>query len=411
MSKDKRKIKNPEHEDIRPTAQAQEDVEKLGAHVPAPQVETKPVAPEAPVVHDERDLEAENLIRWGAARAGVISMTPFLGGIALMANEVYMISRLAKVYDVNLSDRTIMSFLGAFGARVVGSIAAMMIPIPGVGLPVAVSVTYGVGRVAQSWIKDGLPLDIKPYVEKFEDLKQEGREKVEEIANDVKKDEPLGDETQDFMEDYAGQAKVHKFLGTADKALTELLLTFGVSQAQIDDKKALAKGIFEVTKDTAGELAVELKERVNEASADAKLRAELLKDQAQQKADEVKEKSVDSQAKAEDKVAELKDRVQEKAAKAKEKAAEVKEGAADKAAELKDRVQEKAAEAKEKAAEAKEDAADKAEELKDRVQEKAEEAKEKAAEAKEEAADKAETFKDKVEARTEEIKKEQKDQK
>ena len=353
MSKDKRKIKNPEHEDIRPTAQAQEDVEKLGAHVPAPQVETKPVAPEAPVVHDERDLEAENLIRWGAARAGVISMTPFLGGIALMANEVYMISRLAKVYDVNLSDRTIMSFLGAFGARVVGSIAAMMIPIPGVGLPVAVSVTYGVGRVAQSWIKDGLPLDIKPYVEKFEDLKQEGREKVEEIANDVKKDEPLGDETQDFMEDYAGQAKVHKFLGTADKALTELLLTFGVSQAQIDDKKALAKGIFEVTKDTAGELAVELKERVNEASADAKLRAELLKDQAQQKADEVKEKSVDWQAKAEDKVAELKDRVQEKA----------------------------------------------------------EEAKEKAAEAKEEAADKAETFKDKVEARTEEIKKEQKDQK
>lgn len=389
MSNDKRTIINPEHVDVRPVAEEQEDVEKLGAHVPAAQVETKPAAQETPVVHDERDLEAENLIRWGAARAGVISMTPFLGGIALMANEVYMISRLAKVYDVKLSDRTIMSFLGAFGARVVGSVAAMMIPIPGVGLPVAVSVTYGVGRVAQSWIKDGLPLDIKPYVEKFEDLKQEGREKVEEIANDAKKDVPLGDETQDFMEDYAGQAKVHKFLGTADKALTELLLTFGVSQAQIDDKKALAKGIFEVTKDTAGELAVELKERVNEASADAKLRAELLKDQAQQKADEVKEKSVDWQAKAEDKVAELKDRVQEKAAKAKEKAAEVKEGAADKAAELKDRVQEKAAEAKEKAAEAKE----------------------KAAEAKEEAADKAETFKDKVEARTEEIKKEQKDQK
>ncbi|MDU5915218.1 MAG: hypothetical protein E6Z25_03995 [Negativicoccus succinicivorans] len=369
MSKDKRKIKNPEHEDIRPTAEAQEDVEKLGAHVPAPQVETKPAAQETPVVHDERDLEAENLIRWGAARAGVISMTPFLGGIALMANEVYMISRLAKVYDVKLSDRTIMSFLGAFGARVVGSVAAMMIPIPGVGLPVAVSVTYGVGRVAQSWIKDGLPLDIKPYVEKFEDLKQEGREKVEEIANDVKKDEPLGDETQDFMEDYAGQAKVHKFLGTADKALTELLLTFGVSQAQIDDKKALAKGIFEVTKDTAGELALELKERVNEASADAKLRADLLKDQAQQKADEVKEKSVDWQAKAEGKVAELKDRVQEKAAEAKEKAAEAKEKATDKAAELKERVQEKAAEAKE-------EAADKAAELKDKVEARAEEIKE-----------------------------------
>ena len=36
--------------------------------------------------------ESERIIRWGAARASVIVMTPFLGSLALMANEVYMIT-------------------------------------------------------------------------------------------------------------------------------------------------------------------------------------------------------------------------------------------------------------------------------------------------------------------------------
>ena len=31
--------------------------------------------------------ESEQIIRWGAARASVIVMTPFLGSLALMANE------------------------------------------------------------------------------------------------------------------------------------------------------------------------------------------------------------------------------------------------------------------------------------------------------------------------------------
>lgn len=46
--------------------------------------------------------ESERIIRWGAARASVIVMTPFLGSLALMANEVYMITRLCDLRGVEL---------------------------------------------------------------------------------------------------------------------------------------------------------------------------------------------------------------------------------------------------------------------------------------------------------------------
>lgn len=292
---------------------------------------------------DERDEAAENLIRWGAARAGVIVLTPLLGGIALMANEVYMISRLAKVYDAKLSDRAIMGFLGALGARAVGHLVVTMIPLPGLSLPVAVSVTYGIGKVAQSWIKDGLPLDVKPYVEQFSDLKEQGKEQVEELMEHAQKDEPLGDETHDFGgKDCPLRKKAGTVAESAEKVLTDVLLMLGVKQATIDDKKALARGVYEVTKETTVELAADWKERVGEAQKDAKERALELKDDWKERAAELKDD-------ARDKAEELKGRVEEKAAEVKERAAELKEDARDKAEELKGRVEEKAAEAKERA--------------------------------------------------------------
>ena len=47
--------------------------------------------------------EAENLCRWAAARAGVIVVAPGIGTMALIANEVYMIIRIGKVYGKTIS--------------------------------------------------------------------------------------------------------------------------------------------------------------------------------------------------------------------------------------------------------------------------------------------------------------------
>lgn len=313
-----------------------------------------------PRPRNEEDEAAENLIRWGAARAGVLAMTPLVSGIALMANEVYMIGRLAKVYGVKLSDRAIMGFLGAFGARVVGKMALAMIPLPGLSVPVAISVTYGLGRVAQSWVKDGMPVDMQPYVESFADLKAEGEAKVEELADNVHKHQPLGDETKEFGEQAQAEMKekatrgVNKAARAADKALTDVLLMLGVSQSTIDDKKALAKGVLAVTKETTEELATELKERVAEVAQEAKVRAAKAKEQAEETAEEVK------------------DRLDRKVDEWKEDGADWKETAKEKAEDLKGQAKEKAADLKEQAKGLKEQAQEHQARFKDRVQEKAE---------------------------------------
>ena len=66
---------------------------------------------EQPVDYEK---EAEYICRWGAARASVIVMTPFLGSLALMANEVYMITRLSDLYGVELETGAIAGLIGCF---------------------------------------------------------------------------------------------------------------------------------------------------------------------------------------------------------------------------------------------------------------------------------------------------------
>lgn len=344
---------------------------------------------------NEEDEAAENLIRWGAARAGVLALTPLVSGIALMANEVYMIGRLAKVYGVKLSDRAIMGFLGAFGARVVGKVAIAMIPLPGLSVPVAISVTYGLGRVAQSWVKDGMPVDMQPYVEKFSDLKAEGEAKVEELADNPQKDEPLGDETKHFgaeakeeMKETAGRG-LGKAARVADKAVTDLLLMLGVSQATIDDKKALAKGVLEVTKETTGELASEWKEKVSEVAEEAKERAAKAKEQAHEAAGDWKEK-------LDRKVDEIKDDSEDLKERAKDKAADWKEQAQEQHAQFKERVHEKAEEFKRDAQKAGEAASEAADEVKADVKDAAAKAKDKAEDVADDVKDAAADAKDKA---------------
>ena len=65
----------------------------------------------------DQDLQVETYCRWAAARAGAIVIAPLVGTIALMANEVYLVSRIARVYNVKLSERAVIAFLGAMGRQ------------------------------------------------------------------------------------------------------------------------------------------------------------------------------------------------------------------------------------------------------------------------------------------------------
>ena len=131
-----------------PAAEEAPKAEEAAPEAEEPAEEVHVDSPEADVeinIIDDRDETADSLIRWGAGRAGVIVAAPLLGTVALIANEVYMISKIGKVYGVELNQTAVLSFLGSMGATVVGSTLATLIPIAAMQIPIGVSVTYGVG--------------------------------------------------------------------------------------------------------------------------------------------------------------------------------------------------------------------------------------------------------------------------
>ena len=146
-----------------------------------------------------QDEEAESLCRWAAARAGVIVIAPLVGTVALMANEVYLVSRLAGVYGVRISESAAVSFLGAVGGAIAGNMLASLIPIAALQVPIGVGVTYAVGKVAQAWIKDGMPAEMEPYVALLGGWKDKAKGEIDSFMNHPFRDKPLGDESKKFF--------------------------------------------------------------------------------------------------------------------------------------------------------------------------------------------------------------------
>lgn len=144
----------------------------------------------------DTDKEAEDICRWAAARAGVIVVAPVVGTMTLMANEVYMITRLAKLRGIKLSESAVLGLLGSLGGAFVGQTLATLIPFAPVQIPVGMSVTYAVGKVANAWLEAGCPEDLSAFKTRIEGIKMLG-----ELKNMACKDKPLGDESRRFEVD------------------------------------------------------------------------------------------------------------------------------------------------------------------------------------------------------------------
>ena len=278
-----------------------------------------PVAEVEVEVVDDRDKQADELIRWGAARAGVIVLTPVLGTAALIANEVYMISRIGSIYGENVTHKSVLAF----------------IPLPFMQMPIAVSVTFGIGKAAQRWIKDGQPDNIKPYIDIFEMEKAEGKASAEALENNPGKDIPLGDEKADFTQELKRNikkfypVKAHRLFNTltdnledavsdvADKA-EETLRRAGVTDEQMDSAKYTAMAAREVTEETVDQVSRDVKIaariKAKELSRDAVIKARLLKEQAELKVELMKARA--DALKAQAMVKEIEARVRAKQAKA-----------------------------------------------------------------------------------------------
>ena len=148
--------------------------------------------------HPDMDVEADDICNWAAARAGVIVVMPVLGMFALMANEVYMVVRIGQAYGVKISETAAAGFLMSLGAAFAGQTLVTLIPFPIMQVPVGVGVTYAVGKVAQAWIKAGMPDNPEELQREFTKLKDQAMKQIDELKNHHQKDIPLGDETKKF---------------------------------------------------------------------------------------------------------------------------------------------------------------------------------------------------------------------
>jgi len=156
-------------------------------------------AQEAPPTPEEleREREADALIRWATARAGVIVVAPIIGSMALMANEAYLVVRLAKLHGIQLSSSAIGGFLAGLGGTLAGQTLATAFPFPPLQIPIGMSVTYAVGKVAKAWLEDGMPKDLSKYKQVFEESKAEVKKDPGAFKDHPDKDQPLGDESKD----------------------------------------------------------------------------------------------------------------------------------------------------------------------------------------------------------------------
>jgi hypothetical protein len=190
---------------------------------PMDDADQEAVGKEVAEVTDSVDIEkeAEYICRWGAARASVIVMTPFLGSLALMANEVYMITRLSDLRGIELQTGAIAGLIGSLGASFVGQTIFTIIPFPPLQVPMGVAITYAVGKAADAWLKAGQPKDMAHIREIFEAARKEGMARFKEFRDDPTRNIPLGDETKERMRAKA-EPIFNKLKTSADEAANKM---------------------------------------------------------------------------------------------------------------------------------------------------------------------------------------------
>jgi predicted GTPase/uncharacterized protein (DUF697 family) len=132
--------------------------------------------------------DADSYINWAAGRAAAIAIVPIplVDVIPLIANETYMIYRLAEVYGIPVDDTVITMILGCAGGSIAGKLAASLLPI--LKIPIAAGITYGVGKAAKAFFESDMTLDKSELREEF--LKQEREAKKRDWK-------PLEDEDED----------------------------------------------------------------------------------------------------------------------------------------------------------------------------------------------------------------------
>ena len=147
--------------------------------------------------------EVETICRWAAARAAGIAALPSFTYAGLLANDVYMVSRIAQAYGVCPAKEGVTSFLVGLGGSAVAALVCTIVPTVILRVPVAAAITYGVGKIAAQWIEEGMPVcpNFENYRQCLVEIYEHNKETVMTLAYTPLREKPLGNESEDFLSD------------------------------------------------------------------------------------------------------------------------------------------------------------------------------------------------------------------
>lgn len=121
--------------------------------------------------------DADSYINWAAGRAAAIALVPLpLADVApLIANEVYMLYKLAELYGIAADNTVITMLLGCAGGSVAGKVGASFLPF--LKIPIAAAVTYGVGKAAKAYFESDMTMNEEELHREFLAGEREARKK------------------------------------------------------------------------------------------------------------------------------------------------------------------------------------------------------------------------------------------
>lgn len=121
--------------------------------------------------------EADSYINWAAGRAAAIALVPLpLADVApLIANEVYMLYKLAELYGIAADNTVITMLLGCAGGSIAGKVGASFLPF--LKVPIAAAVTYGIGKAAKAYFESDMTMNEEELRREFLAGEREAKKK------------------------------------------------------------------------------------------------------------------------------------------------------------------------------------------------------------------------------------------
>ena len=120
-------------------------------------------------------IDADGYINWAAGRAAAIALTPLplADAAPLIINEVYMIHKLASLYGIAADKKTVSMIMGCSGGTIAGKLAATL--IPGLKVPIAAGITYGIGKAAKAYFESGMTITSDELKRKYLEGEREAK--------------------------------------------------------------------------------------------------------------------------------------------------------------------------------------------------------------------------------------------